>query len=146
MRFLRSLPLVGGAFADSTLVTRLEIVINQDGTLYQVGIVRTSGFTPFDYGAWNAVMRSAPWPSPPKRILSGDGRVYVRWDFYSNERQCGTFNAEPFILPNPGGDPKPPPGPLHDRGGVPPDGKLGANDSPSSSDFASRAASHDASP
>jgi TonB family protein len=125
MRFLRSLPLVGGAFADPTLITRLEIVINQDGTLYEVGVVRTSGFSPFDYGAWNAVMRGAPYPPPPKKILSGDGRVYVRWDFYNNERQCGTFNAEPFILPNPGGQPKPSPGPLHDRGGVPPDGKLG---------------------
>jgi TonB C terminal len=128
MRFLRSLPLVGGAFADPTLVTRLEIVINQDGSLHQVGVVRTSGFTPFDYGAWNSVMKSAPYPEPPKRILSGDGRVYVRWDFYNNERQCGTFNAEPFILPNPGGDPKPPPGPMHDRGIVPPDGKLGLLD------------------
>jgi TonB family protein len=125
MRFLRSLPLVGGAFADSTLVTRLEIVINQDGSLHEVGVIRTSGFSPFDYGAWNAVMRGAPYPAPPKKILSGDGRVYVRWDFYNNERQCGTFNAEPFILPNPGGEPKPAPGPLHDRGDVPSDGKLG---------------------
>jgi TonB family protein len=125
MRFLRGLPLVGGPFADPSLVTRLEIVINQDGTLHQVGVIRTSGFTPFDYGAWNAVTKAAPYPAPPKRILSGDGRVYVRWDFYNNERQCGTFNAEPFILPNPGGDPKPSPGPLHDRGGIPPDGKLG---------------------
>jgi hypothetical protein len=128
MRFLRGLPLVGGAFADPTLVTRLEIVINQDGTLHQVGVVQTSGFTPFDYGAWNSVMRSAPYPEPPKRILSGDGRVYMRWDFYNNERQCGTFNAEPFILPNPGGDAKPPAGPMHDPGGMPPDGKLGRLD------------------
>jgi hypothetical protein len=51
----------------------------------------------------------------------------MRWDFYSNERQCGTFNAEPFILPNPGGEPKPSNGPMHDRGTtIPPDGKLGA--------------------
>lgn len=126
MRFLPSLPVVGGAFADPTLVARLEIIVNRDGTLHQVGVVRTSGFTPFDYGAWNAVTRAAPFPQPPKRILSGDGRVYVRWDFYSNERQCGTFNAEPYILPNPGGDPNPSPGPLHDRGTtIPPDGKLG---------------------
>lgn len=126
MRFLPSLPLVGGAFADPTLVTRLEIIVNNDGSLHQVGVVRTSGFTPFDYGAWNAVTRAAPFPQPPKRILSGDGRVYMRWDFYNNERQCGTFNAEPFILPNPGGDTKPSPGgPLHDRGTIPPDGKMG---------------------
>jgi TonB family protein len=125
MRFLPSLPVVGGAFADPTLVTRLEIIVNTDGSLHEVGVVRTSGFTPFDYGAWNAVTRAAPFPEPPKRILSGDGRVYLRWDFYSNERQCGTFNAEPFILPNPGGDPKKP-GPMHDRGTtIPPDGKLG---------------------
>ena len=126
MRFLPSLPVVGGAFADPSLVTRLEIIVNNDGSLHQVGVVRTSGFTPFDYGAWNAVTRAAPFPQPPKRILSGDGRVYLRWDFYNNERQCGTFNAEPFILPNPGGDPKPSPGgPLHDRGTIPPDGKMG---------------------
>jgi TonB family protein len=124
MRFLPSLPVVGGAFADPNLVTRLEIIVNHDGSLHEVGVVRTSGFTPFDYGAWNAVTRAAPFPEPPKRILSGDGRVYMRWDFYSNERQCGTFNAEPYILPNPGGDPKKP-GPMHDRGTIPPDGKLG---------------------
>jgi len=125
LRFLRSLPVVGGPMSDPNLVTRLEIIVNNDGSLHQVGIVRTSGFSAFDYGAWLAVQRAAPFPVPPKRILSGDGRVYVRWEFYSNERQCGTFNAEPFILPNPGGDPKPKPGPLHDTGRIPPDGKLG---------------------
>ncbi|MET0386525.1 MAG: TonB family protein [Polyangiales bacterium] len=130
MRFLPSLPLVGGAFSDPNLVTRLEIIVNNDGSLHQVGVVRTSGFTPFDYGAWNAVTRAAPFPQPPKRILSGDGRVYLRWDFYNNERQCGTFNAEPFILPNPGGDPKTPSGPYHDRGTIPPDGKLGQRVTP----------------
>lgn len=125
MRFLPSLPVVGGAMSDPNLVTRLEIIVNQDGSIHELGVVRTSGFTAFDYGAWNAVTRAAPFPQPPKRILSGDGRVYMRWDFYNNERQCGTFNAEPFILPNPGGDAPKKPGPLHDRGTIPPDGKLG---------------------
>jgi TonB family protein len=131
MRFLPSLPVVGGAFADPNLVTRLEIIVNRDGSLHQLGVVRTSGFTAFDYGAWNAVTRAAPFPEPPKRILSGDGRVYMRWDFYNNERQCGTFNAEPYILPNPGGEPKKPGGPMHDPGSVPPDGKMGARETPS---------------
>ncbi|MEY4581949.1 MAG: hypothetical protein RL701_6652 [Pseudomonadota bacterium] len=126
MRFLASRALVGGPYSNPELVTRLEIIVNNDGSLHQVGVVRTSGFTPFDYGAWNAVTRAQPFPQPPKRILSGDGRVYMRWDFYNNDRQCGTFNAEPFILPNPGGDPKPRPGPIHDPGTVPPDGKLGS--------------------
>lgn len=125
MKFLRSLPLLGGAFADPNLRTRLSIVINQDGTLYQVGVIQPSGYTPYDYGAWNAVTRAAPFPEAPKKILSGDGRVYVHWDFYNNERQCGTFNAEPYILPMPDRKTPPAPGPLHDNGGPTPPGKLG---------------------
>jgi hypothetical protein len=100
-------------------------VINQDGSLYQVGVIQTSGFTPYDYGAWNAVTKAAPFPEAPKKILSGDGRVYVHWDFYNNERQCGTFNAEPYILPMPDRKTPPTPGPLHDNGDSPSKGKLG---------------------
>jgi TonB family protein len=125
MKFLRSLPLLGGPFADPNLRTRLAIVINQDGTLYQVGVIQTSGFSPYDYGAWNAVTKAAPFPEAPKKILSGDGRVYVHWDFYNNERQCGTFNAEPYILPMPDRKTPPAPGPLHDNGDAPAKGKLG---------------------
>ncbi|HKP58837.1 MAG TPA: TonB C-terminal domain-containing protein [Polyangiales bacterium] len=125
MKFLRSLPLLGGPFADPNLRTRLAIVINQDGTLHQVGVIQTSGFTPYDFGAWNAVTKAAPFPEAPKKILSGDGRVYVHWDFYNNERQCGTFNAEPYILPMPDRKTPPSPGPLHDNYDSPGKGKLG---------------------
>jgi TonB family protein len=123
--FLRSLPLLGGPFADPTLRTRLELVINQDGSLHDLGVVQTSGFTPYDLGAWNAVTKAAPFPEAPKKILSGDGRVYIVWDFYNNERQCGTFNAEPKILKFPQSTPPAAPGPMHDTGDVPRDGKLG---------------------
>jgi hypothetical protein len=129
--FLRSLPLVGGPFGDPNLHTELEIVINGDGNIHRVGIAQSSGFLPFDYGAFNAVMRAAPYATPPRKILSGDGRVYVHWGFYRNERQCGTFNARPYILPHPPGSPKPQ-GPLRDddprpRGPVvtPDEGELG---------------------
>jgi TonB family protein len=124
-RFLSGLPLVGGPLADPTLVTTLEIVINGDGTLETVGVARSSGFMPFDYGAFSAVMKAAPFPPPPSKILSGDGRTYVHWAFYRNERQCGTFNARPFILPNPGGTPAPNQAPpLQDEGEKPPSGPL----------------------
>lgn len=116
--FLRSLPIAGGPFGDPSLHTELEIVINGDGNIHRVGIAQSSGFLPFDYGAFNAVMRSAPYGTPPRKILSGDGRVYVHWGFYRNERQCGTFNARPYILPHPPGSPKAP-GPLRDDEGRP---------------------------
>jgi TonB family protein len=131
--FLANLPIAGGPYGDRDLYTVLEIVINGDGTVHEVGIVKTSGFSPFDYGAFNAVMEASPYSAPPRQILSGDGRVYVRWGFYRNERQCGTFNAEPYILPNPKGTPAPGQGPLRDQGNDqrapavvdPTDGELG---------------------
>ena len=51
------------------------------------------------------MLRAQPYPAAPSSILSGDGRVYFHWGFYRNQRQCGTFNAEPYILPNPRGTP-----------------------------------------
>lgn len=100
-RFIPNLPGNMGEFADRSLMTNLEIIFNQDGTIHRVGVVQTSGYLPFDYGAFEAVMRGQPYPAAPSSILSGDGRVYIHWAFYRNERQCGTFNAEPYILPNP---------------------------------------------
>jgi hypothetical protein len=104
-RFLRSLPIGGSPYQDPTLMTKLEIVLNRDGSVHRVGIVRSSGLLPFDFGAFNSVLRAQPYPPAPSSILSGDGRVYFHWGFYRNQRQCGTFNAEPYILPNPRGTP-----------------------------------------
>ncbi len=105
-RFIANLP--GGAgnpFNDMSLRTKLEIVFNGDGSIHRVGVVRTSGLMPFDYGAYNAVMSGQPYPAPPQSIRSGNGKVYLHWSFYRNARQCGAFNAEPFLLPNPPGAP-----------------------------------------
>ncbi len=101
-RFLGGLPAGGTSpFADITLMTKLEIILNRDGTVHRIGVVKPSGLLPFDYGAYNAVMRGQPYPEAPSSILSGDGKVYVHWGFYRNARQCGTFNAEPYILRTP---------------------------------------------
>jgi len=43
-------------------------------------------------------MSSAPFEATPESIRSSDGRIYLRWGFYRNWRQCGTFNVEPYIL------------------------------------------------
>lgn len=93
------------------LHTTLEIILERDGRVHRLGVIRGSGTLPFDVAAVNAVRRAAPFGEAPEAILSGDGRVYVHWGFYRGERQCGTFNAEPFILPAGGGTgPTPPPG------------------------------------
>jgi TonB family protein len=107
--FLESLPALG-ELGNPDLVTKVEIVVNPDGTLDRVGVVKSSGNLMYDFGAFNAVQRGAPYPPPPEKIRSTDGRVYMRWALHRNESQCGTWNAEPYILNNPPrgpNDPKP---------------------------------------
>jgi TonB family protein len=93
-------------------VAKVEIVVNPDGTLDRVGVVKSSGNLMYDFGAFNAVQRGAPYPVPPEKIRSPDGRTYMRWALHRNESQCGTWNAEPFILKNP---PRSPHDPKHDN-------------------------------
>jgi len=136
-KFIRGLLLTSGPFSDPSLFTELELVFNRNGSVHRIGVVRPSGFLPFDFGAYSAVMRAQPFPEAPPSILSGDGRVYIHWGFYRNERQCGTFNASPFILPNPPGTPALDQDPLRDMTPppvtpsappeVPPDGTYGFN-------------------
>jgi len=80
------------------LWTNLELSVNPDGTLHKVTIVKTSGKTEFDVAAVDTVLSSAPFDATPEAIRSVDGRIYLRWGFYRNWRQCGTFNVEPYIL------------------------------------------------
>ena len=80
------------------LWTNLEISVNPDGSLHKVTIAKTSGKNEFDVAAIDAVISAGPYESPPEAIRSVDGRIYLRWGFYRNWRQCGTFNVEPYIL------------------------------------------------
>jgi len=105
--FLASLPMAG-EFANPDLVTTVEIVVNADGSLDRVGVVKASGNLMYDFGAFNAVQRGAPYPPTPEKIRSPDGRVYIKWALHRNESQCGTWNAEPYILKNPPRSPNDP--------------------------------------
>jgi hypothetical protein len=109
-RYLASLDL-DSPESDPSLATTLEIAVNPDGTLHRVGVVATSGNILFDFGAWNSVIRAQPFPPPPSVILSGDGHAWLHWRFDRGPRQCGTWNARPFLLDN---------APLIDRGEPPP--------------------------
>jgi len=83
---------------DTNLWVNLEVSVNQDGTLHKVTIAKTSGKTEFDVAAVDTVITAGPFESTPEAIRSVDGRIYLRWGFYRNWRQCGTFNVEPYIL------------------------------------------------
>ncbi|MCP4447335.1 MAG: hypothetical protein GY811_18600 [Myxococcales bacterium] len=88
------------------LATKLEIIINPDGSIDKMTIVEPSGILSFDVAALDVIDTAGPYESTPSKIRSPDGKVYMHWSFHRDWRQCGTFGAEPFILASPprGGD------------------------------------------
>ena len=90
---------------DQHLLTKLEIVLTKDGHLKKMGIVKTSGITAFDIAALDSVDRAAPFGPAPSAIVSGDGNVYLQWEFHRDEiYACSTMGASPYLLNN--GPPK----------------------------------------
>jgi hypothetical protein len=75
----------------------------------KVTTVRHSGKLAFDAAAREIVHAAGPFPDPPREILSGNGKIYIHWAFHRDERACGTFGAQPFILDNSGAGDKPDP-------------------------------------
>jgi TonB family protein len=88
---------------DSKLSTTLEMVLNRDGTVDKVAVVRASGYLPFDAAAIDVAFNAGPYPDPPRAIRSPNGKIYVHWQFHRDERQCATSGVDYFILDNPPG-------------------------------------------
>ncbi len=78
-----------------------EFEIARDGTVERVRVVRPSGNWEFDAGAVDALYKASPFPKPPRAIWSWNKRVYTKWGFFRNNRKCGVFNAQPYILEKP---------------------------------------------
>jgi TonB family protein len=98
------------------LVAILEIVLDGEGNVDKIAMVRTSGITGFDGAAISAVYAAAPFSMPPTAILSGNGKVYIHWKFHRNGDACGTPGVNYFILDNGdkgGGKKAPPPRSRH---------------------------------
>lgn len=87
---------------DLRMQTHLEIVLSPRGEVVKMGIVKTSGVTAFDIAALDSVQRASPFGPAPPAIFSGDGNVYLHWEFHRDEVfACSTMNARPFILATP---------------------------------------------
>jgi TonB family protein len=84
------------------LWTRVEIVLNGDGTIDKLRTIHHSGNSSFDAAAREVVFASGPYPNPPKEIRSGNGKIYIHWAFHRNEYACGTNGVNVYILDNAG--------------------------------------------
>jgi TonB family protein len=97
---------------DYSLWTRVEVTLRaEDGTIDSVATVRSSGIAAFDEGAREVVLAAAPFGPVPEPLLSHDGEAHLYWALHRDERACGVFGAELFILDGPDAappDPEPP--------------------------------------
>jgi len=81
------------------LSTEVEIILDQEsGNVVRMGVTKFSGITAFDIAALDSVKRAAPFGTPPREIVSPDGKVYLHWEFHRNQMACSTLNARPFML------------------------------------------------
>jgi TonB family protein len=83
------------------LLTTLELVLNGDGTIDNVKVIRSSGLGMYDTAAVDVAYSSGPYPDPPREIRSANGKIYIHWDFHRDGRQCATSGVSYFILNNP---------------------------------------------
>jgi TonB family protein len=88
-------------YNDPNLLTTLELVLNGDGTVDKVTVVKASGYLPYDVAAIDVAYSAGPYPDPPREIRSANGKIYIHWRFYRDGRACGPAGVDYFILNNP---------------------------------------------
>ncbi len=74
-------------------ITRVVIVLNEQGTLVGVQVIGASGVQDLDEAAIEAFRAAAPFPNPPKGIVDQDGKIKIRWDFILEADAGGFFKA-----------------------------------------------------
>lgn len=91
----------GHPLNDSSLNSLLEFVIDaKSGKVDAVNIVESSGELMFDAEAVSISHMIGPHRKPPGEIVSPDGKVYIHWNFWRDQRQCGPLGASVFIVNN----------------------------------------------
>lgn len=74
-------------------ITKIVIILDENGTLQRVQVIGASGVQDLDEAAVEAFKAAAPFPNPPKGIVEEDGFIRIRWDFILEANANGFFNA-----------------------------------------------------
>ncbi len=87
----------GHPLSNADLRATLEIVVDGgSGEVEDVNIVESSGVTSYDAEAVMIAYDTGPHPEAPDEVVSPDGNVYLHWNFWRNQRQCGTFGVSVY--------------------------------------------------
>jgi TonB family protein len=99
--FLVSLDTLPSSHPLNTRACRLRstVVLDRDGKITRVGVIKPSGVTAFDLAALESFARAQPFGEAPAEIVSPDGHVYFHWELSRNmQYACSTYFAHPFLL------------------------------------------------
>ncbi|MBO4351434.1 MAG: TonB family protein [Proteobacteria bacterium] len=88
----------GSRLNDSNLEAVLEITLDSLGAVSDVRMVRSSGITDYDNEAIHVAWNSSPGVPPPDEMRSNNGKSYIHWTFWRDQRQCGVFGVKVFKL------------------------------------------------
>ncbi len=67
--------------SDMDHITRLVVVLNQNGEVVRVQVVEESGVHDLDDAAIKAFNQAGPFPNPPRGLVDKNGLIQIRWDF-----------------------------------------------------------------
>jgi TonB family protein len=67
--------------AEKDHVTRVVIILDNQGRLKGVQVIGESGLRDLDDAAVEAFRSAEPFPNPPKGIIESDGTIRINWDF-----------------------------------------------------------------
>ena len=73
--------------------------VRWDGSTTDVTLVGSSGVTPFDQAALDAIRRVDDFPVPPVAVLSDDGLAHFRWVLARDQRLCSGGELQRFEEP-----------------------------------------------
>ena len=62
-------------------ITHLVITLDKHGELKRIQVKQASGYNDLDDAAIEAFRAAAPFPNPPKGIVTGAGEVQIPWSF-----------------------------------------------------------------
>jgi protein TonB len=71
----------GKQVKEDELVTRVLVLLDENGKLTKISKLASSGYIELDEAAVEAFQAAAPFPNPPKAMLDEDGFVRINWDF-----------------------------------------------------------------
>lgn len=77
----------------TSLAVTVALTVDRNGKLVEAAFVQSSGSGDFDDVAMEIARDAAPYPAPPKTLISDDDLAHITWLFARDRRQAGVATA-----------------------------------------------------